>query len=268
MQSHLDLRYSQEDYQKEVLGSDGEARPHRRKKTQRQLETLFGQVVVNRVGYSTQQPEVAALYPADGKLNLPTDKYSDGLRRRVAEEASKVSFTETSTTIAATTGASIGKRQCEEVSVKVAQDFEAFYAQRSQTAPDSSDELLIVTTDGKGIVMHGDDLRAATAKAAQLAPPKPSARLSPGQKRQRKRMATVASVYSVAPYPRQPEHIISEGRDPPQRPAIANKRVWARVRQDAKSVIASAFAEASQRDPQHQREWVVLVDGEAHQHGL
>ncbi len=110
-QSHLDLRYAQEEYQKGVLGSDGEARPHRRKKTQRQLETLFGEVMVTRVGYSTQTPEVSALYPQDGKLNLATDKYSDGIRRRVAEEASKVSFAETSETIAKTTGGEIGKRQ-------------------------------------------------------------------------------------------------------------------------------------------------------------
>ncbi len=86
-QGHLDLRYAQEEYQKGVLGSDGEARPHRRKKTQRQLETLFGEVMVTRVGYSTQTPKVSALYPQDGKLNLATDKYSDGIRRRVAEEA-------------------------------------------------------------------------------------------------------------------------------------------------------------------------------------
>jgi hypothetical protein len=30
-------------------------------------------------------------------------------------------------------------------------------------------------------------------------------------------------------------------------------------------VIGQAFAEAARRDPQHQREWVVLVDGEEHQ---
>ena len=74
----------------EVVGADGEVRPHRRKKTERQLETLFGEVVVTRVGYSTQKPEISALYPADGQLNLSTDKYSDELRRRVATEASFV----------------------------------------------------------------------------------------------------------------------------------------------------------------------------------
>lgn len=264
-QGHLELRYAQEEYQKDVLGADGEARPHRRKKTQRQLETLFGEVVVTRVGYSTQKPEVSALYPQDGKLNLATDKYSDGLRHRVAVEVSKVSFADTSETIAETTGGEIGKRQCEEVSVKVAQDFEDFYAQRTQEGPESTTDLLVITTDGKGIVMHSKDLREATAKAAEKADQSRKTRLSPGQKRQRKRMATVASVYSVARFERQPEDIIGDQRDPPARPVISNKRVWADIRQDAKTVIGSAFEEALRRDPKHQREWVMLVDGEKHQ---
>ena len=267
LQGHLDLRYAEEEYQTEVEGADGEQRPHRRKKTQRKLETLFGEVIVTRVGYSTQQPEVSALYPADGKLNLPPDKYSDGLRRRVALEASKVSFAETSQTIATTTGGAVGQRQCEEVSVKVAHDFEEFYAQRSfaQAAVSNDNDLLVVTTDGKGIVMHSEDLREATAKAAQKSDSKRQTRLSPGQKRQRKRMATVASVYNVPRYERRPEDIIGDQRDPPQRPAISDKRVWASVRQDALTVIASAFSEAIVRDPQQEQDWVVLVDGEVHQ---
>ncbi len=57
-----------------VVGADGELRPHRRKKTERQLETLFGEVVVTRVGYSTQKPGISALYPADGQLNLSTGR--------------------------------------------------------------------------------------------------------------------------------------------------------------------------------------------------
>ncbi len=266
-QGHLDLRYASEEYQSEVMGSDGEKRPHRRKQTQRKLETLFGEVVLKRVGYSTQKPEISALYPADGKLNLPPDQYSDELRRRVAIEASKVSFAETSRTIELSTGGSIGKRQCEEVTVKVAQDFDDFYAQRTTDRAIASDELLVITTDGKGIVMHPADLREATAKAAQKAKASKSTRtrLSPGQKRQRKRMATVASVYHVPRYQRLAEDIIGEQRDPPVRPTISDKRVWASVEQDAKTVIESAFIEASTRDPDHQREWVVLVDSELHQ---
>jgi hypothetical protein len=264
-QGHLDLRAANEVQYQSLVGSDQHTRPHHRKNTQRQLETLFGEVVVTRVGYSTKTAGVSALYPADGILNLASDQYSDGLRRRVAQEASKVSFTETVTTIAETTGAKVGKRQCEEITVKVAQDFNAFYAQRTQAHPEPTTDLLVLTTDGKGIVMHQDDLREATAKAASRVQQTSKVRLSPGQKRQRKRMATVASVYSTPRFVRKPEQIIGADIEKPERPAISNKRVWASVRDDSKEVIHAAFEEATRRDPQHQREWVVLVDGSLQQ---
>jgi hypothetical protein len=173
-------------------------------------------VVVTRVGHSTKTAGVSALYPADGILNLSTDQYSDGLRQRVAQEASKVSFTETVTTIAETTGAKVGKRQCEEITVKVAQDFNAFYAQRTQAHSEPTTDLLVLTTDGKGIVMHQEDLREATAKAASRAQQTSKVRLSPGQKRQRKRMATVASVYSTPRFVRKPEQIIGADIEKPE----------------------------------------------------
>ncbi len=106
------------------------------------------------VGSSTQRLVVSVLYPQDGKLNLVTDKYSDGLRRRMAEETTKASFAETNETLAKTTGGAIGKRQCKEVSVKVAQEFEAFYAQWAQSGSEFISELLVLTTDSKGIVMQ------------------------------------------------------------------------------------------------------------------
>jgi len=266
MQGYLDTRAQQEAPQTNVVGADGIVRPHRRKQLQRQLTTLFGDVSVTRNGYSTKEAGVSALYPEDGKLNLPTDQYSDGVRQRVAIEASKVSFGETSRTLAQTTGAEVGKRQCEEIIVKVAQDFEAFYAQRSRELPEASSDLVVMTSDGKGIVMHTEDLRPATAlKAAQKAKEPAKTRLSPGEKRQRKRMATVGAVYSVPRYVRQPKEIMGEKRDPPPRPQITNKRVWASVREDAKTVIGSVFAEAQKRDPLHLRDWVMLVDGEVHQ---
>ncbi|MGK7918235.1 MAG: ISKra4 family transposase [Prochloraceae cyanobacterium] len=264
-QGHLELRAAQEQVQVEVIGSDAEPRPHRRQRQKRQLETLFGEVLVTRNGYSSKKSGVNALYPEDGKLNLAPDKYSDGVRRRVVIEASKVSFAETSNTLAETTGAMVGKRQCEELTVKVACDFEQFYAQRENNSPESTEELLVLTTDGKGIVMHQSDLREATAKAAPKSCQQKKTRLSPGQKRQRKRMATVASVYSTPRFKRRPEEIINEKKERPVRPAIHHKRVWASVRQDAKTIIDSCFAEALRRDPHQQREWVVLVDGEKHQ---
>ncbi|MBT9316435.1 hypothetical protein [Leptothoe spongobia] len=81
-QAHLDLRGVMEERQRDVIGSDEETRPHLRQRCQRQIESLFGEVVVTRLGYSTKTPGVNTLYPSDGTMNLSLDKYSDGLRRR------------------------------------------------------------------------------------------------------------------------------------------------------------------------------------------
>jgi len=72
-------------------------------------------------------------------------------------------------------------------------------------------------------------------------------------------------VNSVHRFERRPEDIIGDQREELERPAISNKRVWADIRQEAKTVIGSAFSEASRRDPERLREWVVLVDGEERQ---
>jgi hypothetical protein len=58
-------------------------------------------------------------------------------------------------------------------------------------------------------------------------------------------MATMASVYSTPHFQRQPEDIIGEQRDPPKRPAIINKRVWASVRHNAKAAAKRGGVEVT-----------------------
>ena len=86
---------------------------------------------------------------------------------------------------------------------------------------------------------------------------------SKGEKRNRKRMATVASVYEVAPHLRTAEQIMGQDESSAsKRPRIQNKRVWASLRQTPAEVIEEMFAEAERRDPKHERTWLVLVDGQ------
>ena len=265
-QCHLDLRAKTEKAETKVIGREGEVRPHRRKGQKRKLETLFGEVTVERLGYSNKKLGVTILYPGDGKLNLAEDKYSHGVRKRVALEAAKVSFEETSNTISETTGAKVGKRQCEELTVKAARDFAEFYGNKSPTEAESSDDLLVLTMDGKGIVMHSADLREQTAKAAQKAGKQTKMRLGPGEKKHRKRMATVGSVYSITCHPRTAESIMVEKSvSKSSAPKPKNKRVWASVKKEAQEVIEDVFSEAQTRDSQNKRDWVILVDGHKHQ---
>lgn len=263
LQGHLDHRAAQETVWESLEGRDGIMRTHHRPGCETHLATLFGDVVVTRHAYSA--PGTASLFPMDATLNLPPDKYSDGLRRRLAHDVALMSFDEAVERIAQTTGGHIPKRQSEEVTVKVAHDFEAFYATRQAQEAEVRDDLLVLTTDSKGIVVRHEDLREATRKAAERSRGTRKPRLSPGEKRQRKRMATVASVYTVAPYARSPAAVMSHEAEAAPRPKVANKRVWASVERDAAAVIDDLFREALRRDPAQQRPWVVVVDGEPHQ---
>ena len=81
--------------------------------------------------------------------------------------------------------------------------------------------------------MHPNGLREATRRAMERAEHKQHTRLSPGEKKNRKRMATVVLVYEVAPYPRTPAQILDpEQQSAGKRPPPQNKRTWARVEAD------------------------------------
>lgn len=248
-----------------VEGADSLPRRYARPSS-RQLETVLGRVEVPRLAY--QAPGVPDLHPMDAALNLPREMYSHGLRRLVAREAAKSSFEEVVETIEELTGAKVGKRQVEELTIRAATDFDAFYEQRA-AANASKDDLLVISTDGKGIVMRSEDLREGTRRAAAKKTNKLETRLTPGEKSNRKRMSQVATVYSIAPYVRSPAEILHTLRDADEvdakRPRPTDKRVWASVEKSMRAVIREAFDEALRRDPDKKRQWVVLVDGEPKQ---
>ena len=58
---------------------------------------MFGEVRVRRMAYRARGH--ANLCPADAALNLPEERYSHGLRRMAAEEASPGSFDEAAAAI-------------------------------------------------------------------------------------------------------------------------------------------------------------------------
>lgn len=230
----------------------------------RPLQTIFGALDVTRIAYRHRGQ--ANLYPADGALNLPGGLHSHGLRRLAAIEATRGSFEEAAEAIERATGTHVAKRQVEALAQAGAADVEDFYATRP--APEAApDDVLVISADGKGIVMRPDALRPATAKAAAEATNKLKCRLSKGEKRNRKRLAEVGAVYDLAPVVRTPGDVLASkaGEAPPPAPKATAKWVTASVVEDAASVIAKIFDEAERRDPAHSRTWVALVDGNNHQ---
>lgn len=268
-QDHLDLRAAREQRRDDVVDADDVRRGSVEAGHVRPLQTVFGAVDVTRLAYRRRGER--NLCPADATLNLPRELHSHGLRELSAIESSRGSFEDASDAIGRVTGVRLGKRQLEQLAARAAADFEAFYSQPSRSQATVTDgDLLVLSADGKGIVMRPDALRPATAKAAGQATTKLATRLSKGEKRNRKRMAEVGAVYDLAPVPRAPTDIIGrdQGNDDTPRPAApkaSNKWLTASVVDGAATVITSIFEEAQRRDPTHQRTWVALVDGAKHQ---
>ena len=207
------------------------------------------------------------LYPADATLNLPVERHSHGLRKLAALEASRGSFDDAVAAICRQTGQRLGKRQVEELAGLAAMDFEDFYAARRPARAKPGD-LLVLSADGKGIVMRADALRTR-APARPRAGPGPKPRLSGDEQRGRKRMAEIGAVYDATPAPRTQADILAsaapEGYQPAPGPAAKNKWLCASVVTTPAAVIKRVFEEADRRDPKHRRTWVALVDGANHQ---
>jgi mannose-6-phosphate isomerase-like protein (cupin superfamily) len=163
LQQHCDLRAEPERRLTRVRGADGEPGQRARSRS-RELGSMFESVTVWRLAYEADG--VPSLHPLDAGLNLPAGHYSYGVRRLVAEQTAKSSFDEVVVEVGKWTGTTVHKRQVEELAQAAAQDFEAFYAQRRlDVAGLGAKQVLVITSDAKGIVVRPEDLREATRRA-------------------------------------------------------------------------------------------------------
>lgn len=269
VQDHLRLRAMREAAEP-MTGADGTVRTHLRSRT-RPLMTVFGRVEVERIAVGTRGEE--SLFPLDAELNLPVEEHSHGVRERVANEAARGSFEDAVEAVTSSTGATVSKLQAERLVRLAANDFDAYYAARPQAEIRAiAGEIVALSTDGKGVVVRKEDLREQTRREAEKKPDsKLSKRLTKGEKRNRKRMATVAAVYTIQPFVRTPDDVVRELRPVEDatsraaRPKPRQKRVWASVKKDPREIIGEMFAEATRRDPERRHTWAVLVDGQQHQ---
>src|SRR3989440_2124139 len=215
--------------------ADGAVLYSHRRLSARSLTTVFGTVEVLRMGYS--RPGAPSIFPLDKALALPARSFSYELQRRLVKAAVQNPFLESVQTIAELTGVALSKRSLEDILPDAARDFDAFYQQRSVATAAGS--ILVAAVDGKGIPM----VKPCGAQ--------PRARLTKGQKANKKRMATVATVFTRAPWVRTPQQVI-ESLFPTTRPASAetpppprpeNKRVRASLLKGKTAVIEEVAEE-------------------------
>jgi len=225
----------------------------------RTYESVFGTVTIHRNGYAQQRG--SSFHPLDQEVNLPKRRYSYLLQQRGTNQVALGPYNQAMDNLHELTAGHIPKRQLEEVTKEAAVDFEAFYEQRSQDArsPEETGDIVVGGVDCKGLPRRKSPQEKNTPRKA---------RLSKGEKRQKKKMATVASVHTQKPHIRTAEEVVEQLMDsePPKpltpKPRAEHRRLWASVTKSKDDVIRELGAEMKRRDPKGSKTIVCLTDGE------
>lgn len=202
----------------------------------RRYVSIFGEFLLSRVVYGRREGQKIDFVPLDNRLCLPASVFSYVLQDWDQSFCVEQAFGQASHTVERILGLKQSVDSLEHLNQEMAPDVPTFMLNRPQ--PEREGAIVVASVDQKGIVMRrtADD-------------PAPKAYRTKGDKASQKRMATVATVFTVDRYVRTAEDVVAalfrDASEPSrQRPQPQGKEVWASLprQEQPGSGIASAFA--------------------------
>ena len=230
---------------------------------ERRYVSIFGALAIARRVYAVREKQREQA-PLDAQLGLPADDFSYVLKDWLHQACVRDAFGEAVEWLGAMLGLSLSVHSAEETNQRLAGPVEQFRLQQPVPSASEEAEILVVTADGKGVPMR----RPIEERARH------GVRRRKGEKANKKQMAAVGAVYSIAPFVRTPDEVIDEVQRREaavDRPRPQHKRMWAeltRMREGEEfsgkeRLFAEMAIQADQRDPRHRKPLVCLMDGEA-----
>ncbi|MAD80935.1 MAG: hypothetical protein CMJ50_08855 [Planctomycetaceae bacterium] len=276
--------------QGKTLQRNGKQLQRLQKKRSRRYVSIFGEFSFKRYVYAVREGQKIEWVELDAQLGMPQGEFSyvveDWQQKLVVKDA----FGEAVQTLDDWLGVAPSVRSAEHMNRDMAQDVELFRDQQQQSPPPSDEEgdILVVTSDGKGVPMRRplqqriQELKAnrpqdPRGRKPKKKPPKNPAvkqkRLGKGQKKTKKQMAYVGAVYTIDGHLRTADDILDEvhrRQSQTQRPRPQHKRVRAQMTQIHEGEVfpakprlfAELAVECEARDPQGKKPWICLMDGE------
>ena len=179
---------------------------------ERRLRTVFGEHSFAQFVYAVGPQRKIELRPIDARLGLPEGKYSYLLEEFSQFFCIEQAFDQASLAFDKVFGQRLPVDSLERLNRRVGAAAEKYLDDLPQPPPTEEGELLVSTSDGKGVPLIRDDAERLPAFCA---------RERPGNRR----MATLAAVYSVDRHVRSAEEIVAAlFRDPRDEPASRPKR--------------------------------------------
>ena len=236
----------------------------------RPYQSVFGSFELERVVYGTRESQRIEFVPLDARLGLPRGKFSYLLQDWDQALAVETPYQPVNQVLSRMLGVEQSVASLEQMTRTLATAVDDYRVTQPPAPVVSGEQLLVLSADGKGVPLR----KPATA------PPIRAHDHQPGPKPDRKKMALVGAVYQVDSYPRTPHEVVEALFHDPAAPAAVgtssprptpqHKRLRASLNRPegttpvraAAEIFPWLAAEAQQRDPQHQRPWVVLMDGQ------
>ncbi len=228
----------------------------------RRYVSIFGAFQLLRAAYGSREGQKLDFVPLDNRLQLPAGAFSYVLQDWDQALCVEEAFGQVQTTIARMLHLKQPVDSLEHMNQEMAELATPFRLERPMPPAAEEGEVMVVSADGKGVVLRrsADD-------------PAPAAHRTKGEKASKKRMATVGTVYSVDRYRRTPEEVVAAlFRDGPRpkadRPRPRHKQVWASLPQDdvpvsgMKAVFLWMMWELARRNSGSAKETVYLSDGQ------
>jgi len=233
--------------------------------------SAFGPTPFRRDVYAARETQRQEVVPLDAKLGMPEGNTSYLLQKWSDTKCVKESYQESRATLLEILGFAPSVNCLEDMVARAAEHAEVYFDEQEPVDPTTEAEILVATSDCKGVPMRQVD--APRTKRCDDVPRPKRKRLKKGEKNGQKRMACVGGVYSVAPFRRTAEDVVHEilrQEKQAQRPKPQNKRLRAVLTREvdgkevnAKDVVFDWLAkEVQQRDPQKRRTVVAIMDGE------
>lgn len=188
------------------------------------IRSIFGEHSFHQYVYSTGKHKAIALRPISARMSLPAGRWSHFLQEFSQMFCVDHAFRQSAANLGEVLKSRFSVDTIEKINQRLGQSAGEFLDDLPALDPDREAQLLVASADGKGVPL----IKKETAKVAAFE----TAKKNPGNRK----MATVASVYSVDRHVRTAEDIaaalfrdetVFEEATQPKRPTPQNKNTTA-----------------------------------------
>ncbi len=247
----------------------------------RQYLSVFGSHDISYTAYGSREGQKIEHIPLAVHLSLPTEKYSYYLQDLTQEMCSEIPYEKVTNFFKKLLPVSIPVSGLERTNRVLATSSKAYWEQQEPASEVTSEQLVVIQSDGKGVVIRPEKKTAPKVKTTfEEMTASPSKKIHNG----RKKMAVVGCVYTIECHQRTSKDVleslfkkreeISSTNDKKHPlssvPKPLDKRIRTSLERDEKETLAPARScifdwqqkEQRERDPDNKATHIYLMDGE------